>query len=126
MSEIILPELSYIITGLCFNVHNELGRFVKEKQYSDLLEEYLRVNRVKYIREKEVESRINCVNGNRPDYIIEEKIILDLKAKKYILKDDYYQMKRYLEVANLKLGLIVNFRNTYLKPLRVLNSYHKQ
>jgi len=122
MNKIIYAELSYVITGLCFNVHNELGRFVKEKQYADLLEEYLKNNKINYLREKEILSNIIGVSGNRPDYIIENKIILDLKAKKFISKDDFYQMRRYLEAANYKLGLVVNFRNTHLKPLRVLNS----
>jgi len=60
------------------------------------------------------------------DFIIENKIIIDIKAKKFITKEDYYQMLRYLKGANLELGIIYNFRNTYLKPKRVLNSAFKK
>jgi len=49
-------------------------------------------------------------------------MIVDFKAKRLITKDDYYQMQRYLKSANIKLGLIVNFRQKYLKPKRILNN----
>ena len=51
----------------------------------------------------------------------EDKIIIDIKAKKFITKEDYYQMQRYLQTANYQLGLIVNFRSVHLKPKRVIN-----
>ena len=44
--EVLYPDLSYKINGICFNVHNQLGRFGREKQYADELEIELRVVRV--------------------------------------------------------------------------------
>lgn len=121
--KVIYPKLSYKITGLLFEVHNELGRFCKEKQYADLFEFKLKKEKIKYEREKEI--LIKCDNfnvaGNRVDFYVEDKVLIDLKAKKFILEEDYYQMKRYLGAAGFKLGLIVNFRDTYLKPKRILN-----
>jgi GxxExxY protein len=118
------PELSYEITGLLFKVHNELGRFKTERQYCDLFEKHLKDSKFGYNREKEINKIFDNIseNGNIPDFIIENKIIVDFKAKKFISKDDYFQMLRYLEVAKFPLGIIVNFRATYLKPKRVLNS----
>lgn len=37
-----------------------------------------------------------------------------------ILRDDYYQLQRYLQSTQKKLGLLVNFRYRYLKPLRIV------
>jgi len=123
MAETILfRELSYQITGICFKVHNDLGRFCSERQYSDKLEESLREHKISHKREFELSKLVSSPLGNRPDFIIENKIILDAKAKKFITKEDYFQMMRYLTAANFKLGLIVNFRNTYLKPQRVVNN----
>ena len=120
---ILYPELSYLIYGLCYKVHNELGRYRSEKQYADAFEEVLKKNVINYEREKALPSSFDGEKGRRniPDFIIEDKIIVDFKAKRLITKEDYYQMRRYLASYKKELGLIINFREYYLKPKRVLN-----
>ncbi|NQU77376.1 GxxExxY protein [Candidatus Falkowbacteria bacterium] len=124
MNKVIYPELSYQVTGLLFKVHNELGRYRNEKQYADCLEEVLKENKIFYKREKALKRSFTGEKNNRniPDFIIEDKIIIDAKAKRLITKDDYFQMKRYLVSCGKKLGIIVNFRQKYLTPRRVINS----
>lgn len=119
-NKLIYPTLSYKITGLLFRVHNELGRFRRERQYCDLFELKLKENNLKYEREKIIRIE-NSGTIDRVDFYVEDKILLDFKVKKFINKEDYFQMLRYLKGLNLKLGLIVNFRNTHLKPRRILN-----
>ncbi len=106
-SKLIYPQLSYTLTGLCFDVHNGIGRFAKEKQYGDILEEKLKAQNIPYSREYRTTEL-----GNILDFLIEEK--------RLILKTDYYQLQRYLQQTSKKLGLLVNFRNRYLKPIRVV------
>ena len=53
--------------------------------------------------------------------MIEDKIVIDIKAKRIITKSDYFQMKRYLTSSNKKLGIIVNFRQRFLTPKRIVN-----
>ena len=121
--KLIYPELSYTICGLCFVAHNKLGKYCNEKQYADALEILLKKNKIHYLREKFLPpSFFGEQDRNIPDFLIDDKIILDLKAKRIITKEDYYQMKRYLGAANKKLGIIINFRQNYLQPKRVLNS----
>src|SRR3989344_8647381 len=123
MNDIVYKELSYQLNGLCFKIHRELGRFCRERQYADRLEKSLQEAGIIYKREYEIKNfRSDSPQGNRVDFFIEEKIILDTKAKPYLIKDDYMQMRRYLDCAGLRLGLLVNFRNSYLKPSRVFNS----
>ncbi|PIP18187.1 MAG: GxxExxY protein [Parcubacteria group bacterium CG_4_10_14_0_8_um_filter_35_7] len=123
--DLIYPHLSYKLSGLLFEVHNELGRFCKERQYVDLMEIKLKESRWIYEREKELPINYNnkSIKGNRVDFSIENKILLEAKAKKFITKEDYFQMRRYLKASGFKLGFIVNFRNTYLKPKRIINIY---
>ncbi len=123
-TELILPELSYQLNGLFFEVHNELGRFCREKQYADLFEKKLKLNGISYMREKELPIAIpaGAMGGNKVDFAIKGKVLVDFKAKPFITKADYYQMLRYLDAAKVKLGFIVNFRRKFLRPKRVLNS----
>ena len=51
LSKVLYPELSYKVYGLCFKVHNELGRFRNEKQYADALEHAFRDSKIIYERE---------------------------------------------------------------------------
>lgn len=123
MKNLLFPDLSYKITGFCFKAHNDLGRFCREIQYADLLEKYFKDNNVAHKREYEIKDiNEDSPEGNKVDFLIENKIIVDLKAKKFVTKEDYNQMQRYLQSSGLELGLIVNFRNTFIKPKRILNT----
>ncbi|MEK7463320.1 MAG: GxxExxY protein [Patescibacteria group bacterium] len=123
INKVLHPELSYKICGLCFETHNKLGRFKNEGSYADLLEILLKENNIKYVREAALAPSFvgEKERRNIPDFIIEDIIILDAKTKRIVTKEDYFQMKRYLISSNKKLGLIVNFRQKYLSPKRVLN-----
>jgi len=121
--KVLYPDLSYKVCGLCFDTHNSLGRHKSEKSYADMLEQLLTENKIKFEREKSLESSFESEKSRRniPDFIIEDKIILDIKAKRIVTKEDYYQMRRYLDTSKLKLGIIVNFRQKYLSPKRIAN-----
>jgi len=121
--EIIYPELSYSLTGLCYEIHNRLERFCRERQYGDEFEKLLKEKDIRYKRKYSLSHLGKEVVGNIVDFMIDEVILVDLKAKKFITKDDYYQMLRYLQASNLKLGLLINFRNSHLKPKRTINLY---
>ncbi|MHB9019282.1 MAG: GxxExxY protein [Minisyncoccota bacterium] len=114
-NKLIHPELSYIITGICFDTHNDLGRYSREKQYGDILEKKLKEIKLPYKRELTIKE-----TGNIIDFLIDDKIILEIKAKRIITKEDYFQIQRYLQVLNIKLGLLINFRDKYIKPIRIV------
>jgi GxxExxY protein len=123
-SKIIYPELCYKLYGLFYKVHNDLGRYYKEKQYADALEELLKENNIKYNREFELTFNFHNkeIKRNRVDFLIDNRLLIDTKAKRIIDKSDYFQAKRYLVASDLKLLLIVNFREKYIKPKRILNT----
>ncbi len=114
--KVIFPELSYKLTGVCFKVQDELGRFAREKQYCERLEAKFIDLGITFVREFTVKG-----TGNRVDFIVEDKILLEIKAQPFVSKTDYAQTQRYLQVLRLKLGLLINFQSKYLKPQRIIN-----
>lgn len=116
MIRILYPELSYKINGILFSIHNKVGNFSREKQYGDLLEEKFREDNIKYEREVRVAD-----TGNIIDFIIEGKIILEIKAERCIIRDNYRQTQNYLQQTGLRLGIIANFRSKFLVPIRVVH-----
>jgi GxxExxY protein len=119
--ELIYKDLSFRITGLLFKVHNTLGRYKNEKQYSDLFEILLKDNNIVYKREFRINNPFNEKIRSICDFIIENKIIIEIKATNFIDREFYFQIKRYLTDLNLELGLLVNFRQKCLTPKRILN-----
>ena len=123
--KIIHAELSYAITGILFQAHNELGRYCNEKQYGDKIEQLLKDSSVAYEREKVLPPSFGGEQDgrNKVDFFIENKVVLELKSKRLITKDDYYQTQRYLVALGKELGILANFRQRYLTPKRVLNAH---
>jgi GxxExxY protein len=122
--KIVYLELSYEIVGILYVVHNKLGRYCNEKQYADFIAQKFQERGIKYEREKILESSfLNEKPGrHRIDFLVENKILLELKCKRTLGREDCYQMRRYLRALNKKLGLLVNFRDKFLRPRRILNS----
>lgn len=121
--KVIHPELSYAVNAVLIKVRKELGQFCNEQQYCDAIEKELKAAGITYEREKILPTTFT---GERPgrnkaDFVIEGKILLEVKAKQFVTKEDYYQVQRYLAALNLKLAIIVNMRRYYISPKRIIN-----
>src|SRR2546430_186608 len=98
-AEIIEKELSYTLGGIFFKIQKELGRFSRERQYADALEKKLKEHPLSYAREFPIE--VAGRKSNFADFIVENKIVVELKAKPFIEKPDFIQVRRYLKTGNL-------------------------
>ena len=123
--KLIYPELSYILTGILFEVHNKLGTKYQEKHYQRAIEIKLKELKIPY--QKELGVDINFENEKIGklfiDFLIDNKIVLEIKKTPVITKDHIKQVLRYLNALNLKLGIIANFQHKKLDYVRVLNSH---
>ncbi|GEM_PF-285369 len=120
---VIYKDLSYEVNGILFDVHNKLGRNCNEKQICDAIEERLKMKGLLYEREKVLPTSFEGerFGRNRIDFIIENKIIIEIKTKRFVGKEEYRQCTRYLEAFDKKLCILVNFRDKYLNIKRVIN-----
>jgi GxxExxY protein len=123
--EIIHKELSYKLNGILFAVHNELGRYRNEKQYGDLIEWYFQHYGIPYKRELVLPASFSAEKAgrNKVDFIIDDRIILEIKSKRFLEKNDYFQTMRYLQSFGKRLGILANFHQKYLVPKRILSGY---
>ncbi|MFU8894361.1 MAG: GxxExxY protein [Luteolibacter sp.] len=61
-----------------------------------------------------------------PDLIVEEKVIVDLKVVEAFNDSHISQMLGYLNITNLEVGLLLNFKHAKLQIKRVVNSHHRK
>ena len=123
MSQIIYKHESYFVIGLCMDVHNELGKGFSEAVYGDALEIELKSNGVPFQREVKfnIDYKGNTLKHQYyADFIVDDKIILELKAVEKISSGHIKQTLNYLAASKMKLGLIVNFGENQLNYKRVL------
>lgn len=127
MPHIIHKELSYKIMGVLFSVHNQLGNRYQEKYYQRAIEEGLKESDIRYKKELSVDLKFNNKNIGKYflDFLIEDLIVLEVKAIPRFLPRDFRQIMGYLVANNLELGIIVNFRTEVLTYKRILNSKYK-
>jgi len=90
--KVLFPELSYKINGVLFSVHNELGQFAREKQYGNLFEEKLKELEISFKREISISD-----SGNIIDFIVDDKIVIELKSVRVLTRDYYRQIQNYLQ-----------------------------
>ncbi|MEO1486915.1 MAG: GxxExxY protein [Bacteroidota bacterium] len=114
---------SYYIIGLCMDVHNELGKGFSEAVYAEALEYELKDSGVPF--QKEMKYPVFYKNQRlKPyyyaDFVIEDKIIIELKAVEKLTTSHVKQTLNYLAVSKLKLGLLVNFGEDSLVYKRVV------
>lgn len=123
MTELIYKDEFYKIIGICMEVHKTLGRGFLEIVYKDALEFEFMKNSVPYEREKEYSiayKEIVLPHKYFADFVVFDKIILEIKAANGIVDEFIKQTLNYLSVSKNKLGIIVNFGEDSLKFQRLV------
>ncbi len=121
--KIVYPELSYKIMGILFKIHRELGNTYQEKYYQRAIALSLDEAGIPYGKEVLIELIFNNqgIGKYYLDFVIDNKIALEIKTVPFV-KDEYYkQLLAYLNATNLKLGIVVNFRSNRLTYKRLIN-----
>jgi GxxExxY protein len=121
--EIIYRELSYQIMQAVFEVHNTLGPGFIENVYEEALAHELALRHISFERQKQVAVRYKdkTVGIHRLDLVIEDKIILELKAVAQLTDTFKQQTLSYIKATDLKLGILINFGCPKVQYIRIVN-----
>ena len=122
-SKVIYPDLSYKIVGVLFDVLNECGPGHKEKYYQNAIALALKERGINFKREvyTPVNYRGTRVGSYYFDFLIENKIILEIKVGERFLQSNIKQILTYLKIADLRLGILANFTGLDVQFKRLLN-----
>jgi len=111
-------ELTRKVIGCAMEVHKALGPGLLESVYEKCLAIELADNDIKHETEKAINveykgKELDC--GFRADFVIEDELIVELKAVDKILQIHEAQLLTYMKLANIKTGLLINFNVMLLK-----------
>ncbi len=119
-------DISGKIIGAAIEVHRILGPGLLESVYEDALCHELNLRGLQFIRHQSVSipfKGIKLGTDLRLDLLVEDKVIIDLKAKEKLSTIDKPKLLTYLRLSNKHLGLIINFHVAVLRDgiFRVVN-----
>jgi GxxExxY protein len=110
--DIIFKEESYRIMGACFEVYKEMGCGFLEAVYQECLEIELADQGIPFRPQAELALRYKNRSLKQkyiPDFILFEKIVLEIKAVSALSDEHRAQVHNYLRATGYRLGLLVNF-----------------
>ena len=122
VNDFLYEKESYLIRGACFEVWKQFKGMFKESVIDNALTIALEGKGLKVDSQK----RINIyfkgkkVGAYIPDKVIEDKILMELKSKTFITKQDLETFWNYLKGSEYKLGFLINFSPTQLEIKRVV------
>lgn len=123
--KLIYPELSYKIIGVSFEVSNEIGPDCKEKHYQRAIVKAFKREGIEFQEQVPVEMKFQeqKIGIYFLDFLVEKKMILEIKRGEHFSKNNIKQVYDYLKATDLKLGLLVNFTNKGVMFKRIVNLY---
>ena len=110
--------LSSQVIGLAIEVHREPGPGLLESAYGKCLVHELTEHNIKCVTQVALPVEYKGLNldcGYRVDMVVEEKLIVELKSVDSLQRIHEAQLLTYMKLANIKIGLLVNFNTNLLK-----------
>lgn len=122
--KVIYPQESYAIIGAAMEVHRTLGESFTEYVYQDAFEVELQKREIPYKREHHLKVNYKGIELKHDfyvDFVCYDKIIVECKATDNILPAHRAQTINYINIADFKLGILINFGEPRLMYERFIN-----
>ena len=122
MAEILYPELSYAVVGAAMEVHAVLGPGFLENVYETALAHELTLREIPFVTQKllPVSYKGRLVGQYAADVVVDNKIILELKAVSRMNDAHVAQAHHYLTATSLRLAILINFGAKSLQYQRII------
>lgn len=121
--DLIYPELSYQIVGVLFSVSNQLGFGHRENTVEQAVRQGLIDTNIPFTEQQKSVLKISgkSIKEYKIDFVIDNKIVLELKSKDRFDRQDIAQVYDYLNSHKLRLGILANFGRRGVKFKRIIN-----
>jgi len=127
---LLYKELSYQIQGAAIEIRRNFGSGHKETIYQKAFEEELEIRNIPYIREATIKIYSpltgKIIGVYRPDFLVDNKIIVELKAKRIIPHDLMESVYDYLRNSKYELGYFINFTSPRLFIKRIIYTNNRK
>jgi len=122
-----IDELTYKINGCAMKVHNTLGNGFQEVIYQRCLAIELERAGLSFAREQEHTIFYDGINvgTRRADFVVEEKVIVELKAVINLEDVHLAQAKNYMVAYDFPIGLLINFGAVSLQFKKIFNKKYQ-
>ena len=111
-------ELASIVVDICYNIHYKYGPGLFESIYEDIFCHELKKTKIPFTRQQSIpviHDNILLENSFRADVIVENKLLIEFKSIEMLLPIHFKQLRTYLIITNLSLGLLINFNVLRIK-----------
>jgi GxxExxY protein len=117
-------ELGSILMKSFFEIRNKYGRWHNERIYDRALQEHYDGIKLKYISQPRI--KVYSLDSGKvlgvyiPDLLVKDRVIIELKARDFINKEEHSKAMEYLKCSNYEILYLVNFRDENFKPRRYI------
>lgn len=122
-NKLLYSELTYKIRRIAFDIRNTYGPGHKEVIYQRLLRDYLERAGICFESEKKLKfysKQGKLIGIYQPDFVIEDKVIVEIKATRFPSRIDEEQLYYYLRNSKYELGLLINFSTPKIYIKRII------
>ena len=115
--DLLYSDLTGNVINAAMEVHSNLGHGFLESVYEEALAVEFDLRNINHERQKKVDVLYKDVKIKNfcCDFLVENKVILELKAIKQLTEIEYAQLLNYLKATGIKVGLLINFGEKSLK-----------
>jgi GxxExxY protein len=124
-NDIVLPDLSYFVVGVLFDIYNDIGFGHLERVYQKAIADTLKYKDIKFSDQPSLSLQYRGTKVGRyiPDFIIANSLVLELKRDTKLKRIHFDQANAYLKATNYPLSILASFNKDGVEYRRLVNTY---